>query len=150
LACALLIGCGTRHGESGHSKHDNHAHSGSSIAVPAVIYKAGHGLQLGPAAADFIGLATAEVASRDLPGVSGVPTVPESAVLRTVRGEFVFVANGGWFLRTPVRTGRTADGCVEILDGLYDGDTVVEHGTRYLWLAEIQAVNGGVSCTDGH
>jgi len=70
--------------------------------------------------------------------------------LRTVRGEFVFVANGGWYLRTPVQTGAAAGGWVEIRDGLYEGDTVVAQGSRALWLAEIQAVNGGVSCTHGH
>ena len=119
-------------------------------ATPAVLFKAGRGLQLGATAAQFIGLATAEVAARDLPGAAGAPAIPEAALLRTVRGEFVFVANGGWYLRTPVQSGATAGGWVEIRDGLYEGDTVVAQGARALWLAEIQAVNGGVSCTHGH
>ncbi len=143
LTAALLAGCSSHAGSAG---HDDHA----SEAAPAVVFKAGRGLQLGATAAQFIGLATAEVAARDLPGAAGAPAVPEAAVLRTVRGEFVFVANGGWYLRTPVQTGAASGGWVEIRDGLYEGDTVVAQGARALWLAEIQAVNGGVSCTHGH
>ena len=117
---------------------------------PAVVYKAGRGLQLSPAALQHVGLSTAEVATRDLPGAPGVAAIPASALLRTVRGDFVFVANGGWLLRTPVTVGAAGPGWLEVKDGLYEGDTVVAHGTRALWLAEIQAVNGGVSCSAGH
>ena len=39
---------------------------------------------------------------------------------------------------------------IEIKDGLYEGDTIVVKGTRALSLAEIQALNGGVGCADGH
>ncbi len=148
LAAALLAGCGSHADSAAHADGDGHDHAAE--AAPAVVFKAGRGLQLGATAAQFIGLATAEVAARDLPDAAGVPAVPEAALLRTVRGEFVFVANGGWYLRTPVRTGAAAGGWVEIRDGLYEGDTVVAHGARALWLAEIQAVNGGVSCTHGH
>ena len=148
LAATLLTGCGSHADSAAHSDGDGHDHAAG--AAPAVLFKAGRGLQLGATAAQFIGLATAEVAARDLPGAAGVPAVPETALLRTVRGEFVFVANGGWYLRTPVKTGAAAGGWVEISDGLYEGDTVVAQGARALWLAEIQAVNGGVSCTHGH
>jgi len=148
LAATLLTGCGSHADSAAHDEHDGHDHAAE--AAPAVAFKAGRGLQLGATAAQFIGLATAEVAARDLPGAAGAPTIPESALLRTVRGEFVFVANGGWYLRTPVQTGAAAGGWVEIRDGLYEGDTVVAQGARALWLAEIQAVNGGVSCTHGH
>jgi multidrug efflux pump subunit AcrA (membrane-fusion protein) len=143
-----LAGCGSHTDSATHGAGDGHDHAAE--AAPAVLFKAGRGLQLGATAAQFIGLATAEVVARDLPGVAGAPAVPESALLRTVRGEFVFVANGGWYLRTPVQTGAAAGGWVEIRDGLYEGDTVVAQGARALWLAEIQAVNGGVSCTHGH
>ena len=143
-----LAGCGSHTDSATHGAGDGHDHAVE--AAPAVVFKAGRGLQLGATAAQFIGLTTAEVAARDLPGAAGAPTIPESALLRTVRGEFVFVANGGWYLRTPVQTGAAAGGWVEIRDGLYEGDTVVAQGSRALWLAEIQAVNGGVSCTHGH
>ncbi len=148
LAASLFAGCGSHADSAAHADGDSHDHAAE--AAPAVVFKAGRGLQLGATAAQFIGLATAEVAARDLPGAAGVPAVPESALLRTVRGEFVFVANGGWYLRTPVQIGAAAGGWVEIRDGLYEGDTVVAQGARALWLAEIQAVNGGVSCTHGH
>ena len=148
LAAALLAGCGSHADSAAHADGDGHDHAAAD--APAVLFKAGRGLQLGATAARFIGLATAEVAARDLPGAAGAPAIPESALLRTVRGEFVFVANGGWYLRTPVQTGAAAGGWVEIRDGLYEGDTVVAQGSRALWLAEIQAVNGGVSCTHGH
>ncbi len=148
LAATLLAGCGSHADSAVHADGDGHDHAAE--AAPAVLFKAGRGLQLGATAAQFIGLATAEVAARDLPGAAGAPAIPESALLRTVRGEFVFVANGGWYLRTPVQTGAVAGGWIEIRDGLYEGDTVVAQGARALWLAEIQAVNGGVSCTHGH
>lgn len=148
LAATLLAGCGSHADSAAHDEHDGHEHAAE--AALAVVFKAGRGLHLGATAAQFIGLATAEVAARDLPGAAGAPAIPESALLRTVRGEFVFVANGGWYLRTPVQTGAVAGGWIEIRDGLYEGDTVVAQGARALWLAEIQAVNGGVSCTHGH
>lgn len=146
LAAALLAGCGSRPDSAAHADPAGH---GAELP-PAVVFKAGRGLQLSAAAAQHIGLATAEVATRDLPGAPGVAAVPDSALLRTVRGDFVFVANGGWLLRTPVTVGPAGSGWLEVKDGLYEGDTVVEQGTRALWLAEIQAVNGGVSCTHGH
>ncbi len=148
ITATLLAGCGSQPESADHGAGDGHDHAAE--AAPAVLFKAGRGLQLGATAVQFIGLATAEVAMRDLPGAAGAPAIPESALLRTVRGEFVFVANGGWYLRTPVRTGAAAGGWIEIRDGLYEGDTVVAQGARALWLAEIQAVNGGVSCTHGH
>jgi hypothetical protein len=67
-----------------------------------------------------------------------------------VRGDFVFVDNGGWFLLTPVVATRSDGARVEISDGLYEGDVVVTRGVRKLALAEIQALNGGVGCADGH
>jgi len=118
--------------------------------VPAATFKAGHGLQLSPAAAAFIGLQTAPVEIRDLAGATGVAAIPAAALLRTAKGDFVFVANGGWLLRTPVKIGAGGDGWLAVLDGLYEGDQVVTHGAGALWLAEIQAVNGGVGCADGH
>jgi hypothetical protein len=117
---------------------------------PAATFKSGRGLQLSAAAAAFIGLQTADAGTRDLAGVKGALVIPATARLRTAKGDFVFVANGGWFLRTPVTLGETVgDWCV-VREGLYEGDAVVAQGARALWLAEIQAVNGGVGCADGH
>jgi hypothetical protein len=110
-------------------------------APPAAHYKAGRGLQLSPAALAFTGLATADFADGRLPA---------AAVLRTVKGDFVYVANDGWFLRTPVTLGAADANSFVITDGLYEGDTVVTHGARALWLAELSSTNGGVGCADGH
>lgn len=118
--------------------------------APAAVFKAGHGVQLSAAASATIGLATAEVGTRDVAAAKAVAAVPAAALLRTVRGAFVYVANGEAFLRTPVTLGATDGGWLEIASGLYEGDRVVTHGTRALWLAELQAVNGGVGCADGH
>jgi hypothetical protein len=76
-------------------------------------------------------------------------SIPADALLRTVRGDFVFVENGGWFLLTPVTAGAMDAARVAITDGLYEGDVVVTRGVRQLALAEIQALNGGVGCADG-
>ncbi len=146
LAAAWLAGCGSRPDSSAQADAAGHR----AEPPPAVVFKAGRGLQLSATSAEFIGLATAEVTTRDLPGARGATAIPNTALLRTVRGDFVFVSNGGWLLRTPVVVGAADSGWSEVKDGLYEGDTVVALGTRALWLAEIQAVNGGVSCTHGH
>lgn len=117
---------------------------------PAAHYKAGHGLQLTPTASQFIGLKTGDVGSRDIGETKSVPAVPTAALLRTVKGDFVYVSNGGWLLRTQVKIGANDGAWFEVKDGLYEGDSVVTHGTQALWMAELQAVNGGVGCADGH
>jgi hypothetical protein len=117
---------------------------------PAAHYKAGHGLQLTPIASEFIGLKTGEVGSRDIGETKSVPAVPIAALLRTVKGDFVYVSNGGWLLRTQVKIGSNDGAWFEVKDGLYEGDSIVTHGTQALWMAELQAVNGGVGCADGH
>ena len=118
--------------------------------TPAATSKPGHGLQLSPAGAAFIGLKTAAVGARDFGDTNGIAAIPAEALLRTAKGDFVFVANGGWFLRTPVKIGAVDDGWIGVPNGLYEGDNVVTGGVRALWLAETQAVNGGVGCADGY
>ena len=136
LLAAALAGCSPTLAE------DDHHHA---EAATAAHYKEGHGVQLSPGAAAFVGLATAEV------GAAGtVPAIPAAALLRTVKGDFVYVANGDWYLRTPVTAGGAHGERIEIRDGLYEGDVVVSAGVEALWLAELQAVNGGVGCADGH
>jgi hypothetical protein len=116
----------------------------------AAFYKAGHGLQLTPVAAAFIQLATAEVGTRDFAEAKGAAAIPTAALVRTVKGDFVYVANGEWFLRTQVKLGASDSSFFAVEEGLYEGDKIVTHGARELWLAELQAVNGGVGCADGH
>lgn len=79
-----------------------------------------------------------------------VAVVPASALLETVNGTFVYVVNGKYFLRTAVKTGRIANGRIEITDGLYLGDEVVKSPVKPLWYAELQALRGGKACADGH
>lgn len=119
---------------------ESHAADQTDEPIPACSYKEGVGLELSPAGRQFIGLETA--------GFSG--RLPEAAVLRTAKGDFVYVANGTRFLRTPVKLGPTSMAGIAVNEGLYEGDTVVVAGVRGLWLAELQAVNGGVGCADGH
>ncbi len=118
--------------------------------TPASTYKAGHGVQLTETGRKFVGVQTGEVGSHAFAGATEVPAIPADALLRTVKGDFVYVANGDWFLRTPVTVGGADGTHVEIKDGLYEGDTIVVKGVRGLSLAEIQALNGGVGCADGH
>lgn len=123
----LLTGCTETHADD----HEGHDHTPA-----AATFKEGHGLQLTPTSAQFIDLKTAEFTG----------ALPDSARLRTIKGNFVFVANGDWLLRTPVTL--APDGTV--IEGLYEGDVIVTQGTQALWLAELQATNGGVGCADGH
>jgi hypothetical protein len=119
---------------------DSHARAAAAEPPPAATYKAGHGLRLSPAAAAFAGLATAEFAG----------PLPAEALLRTAKGDFVYVLNDGWLLRTPVNVAAGPGGGFTLRDGLYEGDVIAVRGVRALWLAELQAVNGGVGCADGH
>ena len=118
-------------------------------AEAAAVYKAGHGLRLSSAARELVGLRTMDVTGREAGAGDRPISIPAGAVVRTVKGDFVYVTNGPWFLRTPVTVGATEAGRCQLTDGLYEGDAVVTEGARALWLAELQAVNGGVGCADG-
>lgn len=76
--------------------------------------------------------------------------IPASAVVESVRGSFVYAVNGGAFLRTPVVLGSRQGDRIEVLDGLFEGDEIVTAGASNLWMIELQAVNGGKGCADGH
>ena len=136
LATLLVSGCGDSQAAIDHAEHD----------AVACTYKAGRGVQLSPAAQEFAGLTTATVA----PHGDSWTAVPREAVLSTATGPVVFVANGEAFLRTPVTLGEQTATHLAITAGLYEGDVVAVQGVRTLALAEIQAVNGGVGCADGH
>lgn len=77
-------------------------------------------------------------------------TIPVGAVVESVRGNFVYAANGDAFLRTPVVLGSRQGDRVEVVDGLFEGDEIVAAGASNLWMIELQAVNGGKGCADGH
>lgn len=79
-----------------------------------------------------------------------VTAVPGAALLRTAEGAFVYVVNGEFYVRTPVKTGAQSGAHVEITDGLYTGDQIVVSPVMSLWLAELQVLRGGKACTCGH
>lgn len=118
--------------------------------APAATYKEGQGLSLSPTGARFANVTVAPLSSRRFGESSSVAALPASALLRTIKGDFVYVTNESSFLRTAVRVGRREGEWIEVLDGLYEGDVVVVSGVAALWLAEIHAVNGGVGCAHGH
>lgn len=79
----------------------------------------------------------------NLPREEAVPVIPQSALLRTSEGTFVYAVNGDAYFRTAVKTGSEADGWVEITDGLLAGDQVVTKPVQTLWLIELRATKGG-------
>lgn len=72
-----------------------------------------------------------------------VVAVPQSALLRTSEGTFVYAVNGDAFFRTAVKIGSSSGGWLEILDGLLAGDAVVTKPAETLWLIELRATKGG-------
>lgn len=79
-------------------------------------------------------------------GTTGIIAIPQSAVLETIAGKFVFVRNGGHLLRTPVATGAGNDGHIEITEGLYAGDIVANNPVETLYLIELRSTKGGGHC----
>lgn len=78
-----------------------------------------------------------------LPLDDAVLAIPQSALLRTSEGTFVYVVNGEAYLRTAVKVRAEADGWVEIVDGLSLGVQVVTRPVETLWLIELRATKGG-------
>ena len=72
--------------------------------------------------------------------------VPESALLTTADGSYVYTVNNAHLIRTRVKPGAASDGFVEIEDGLYVGDSVAAKGVDGLWLVELSALKGGTPC----
>lgn len=79
----------------------------------------------------------------------GSLTVPKTALLQTLEGNFVYTVSGERLVRTAIETGVMTDEYVEITDGLYEGDRIAVRPTMALWLAELQAIRGGKACADG-
>ena len=79
----------------------------------------------------------------NLPRDAAVAAIPQSAILRTSEGTFVYAVNGDAYFRTAVKIGTDADGWVEITDGLLAGDQVVTKPVETLWLIELRATKGG-------
>lgn len=84
------------------------------------------------------------------PAGDAVPAVPRSGLLQTAEGWFVYAVNESFFLRTPVKVGAMNSEFAEIAEGLYAGDQIVTSPVNSLWMAELQILRGGKSCTCGH
>lgn len=85
-----------------------------------------------------------------LGGKKTVVSVPRSALLRTMEGDFAYTVSGEAFVRAPLKLGAVNGEFAEVTDGLYAGDQIVVKPAMTLWLAEIQALRGGKACSDGH
>ena len=84
------------------------------------------------------------------PAGDAVTAIPQTALLTTAEGTFVYAKNDEFYLRTPVKVGARSGDHVEITDGLYTGDEIVTTPVMSLWLAELQILRGGKACNCGH
>jgi len=82
-------------------------------------------------------------ATISVPRNEPVTVIPGSALLRTAEGTYVYAVNGDAYYRTRVTVGGSADGKIEITDGLYAGDQVVAKPVETLWIIELRATKGG-------
>ena len=82
-------------------------------------------------------------ATISVPRAEPVTVIPSSALLRTAEGMFVYAVNGDAYYRTAVKAGSSAEGKVEIAEGLYAGDQVVVKPVETLWIIELRATKGG-------
>ncbi|MDZ4289414.1 MAG: hypothetical protein U0984_15730 [Prosthecobacter sp.] len=108
-------------------------------------FKEGHGIAVTEVMAEAIGLQTAEVLEETTAGATTL-TIPQTALLTTVEGHFVYAKNGDHYLRTAVKIGAKVERKVRIADGLYAGDEVASGAVMSLWLAELQYLRGGKAC----
>lgn len=69
--------------------------------------------------------------------------VPDSALLKTTEGTFVYVQKDDRLVRTAVKPGATGEGFTEIIEGVAPGDVVVTNPVQTLWLTELKLKNGG-------
>jgi hypothetical protein len=75
-----------------------------------------------------------------------VLTIPRTALLACSEGQFVYTVSGDHLVRTAVKVGARSAEDVEVIDGLYAGDEVVENPVLSLWMTELAAVKGGQAC----
>ncbi|QSR84765.1 efflux RND transporter periplasmic adaptor subunit [Methylacidimicrobium sp. B4] len=68
--------------------------------------------------------------------------VPQSALLATAEGNFVYVWDGRFYRRTPITLSFSTDGLVAIVGDPPAGTPVVSHGAEDLWLLELSLRQG--------
>lgn len=108
-------------------------------------FKEGKGVEVSEESKKILHIETVEAVEK---GDSTI--IPTSALLKTVTGNFVYVANGKHYLRTEVKGSPIDNENLSITDGLFPGDEVVVSPVNTLWYAELQALRGGKACADGH
>jgi cobalt-zinc-cadmium efflux system membrane fusion protein len=82
-----------------------------------------------------------------MPDAGGGLALPEEAVLEDEGRSFVFVrAEGPYFIRRPVTTGRALDGWVEV-GGIAAGAEVVTKGA-FLLKSDVLRSKMGAGCAD--
>ena len=138
LLALLLVASGC-----GDSDFHSHETDEANPAPKVCGYKEGHGVFVGEETREAIRLQVADVVMKV---GSAVAVVPESSLLSTATGDFVFTVNGAHFQRTQIKVGGHADGWVSVSDGLLEGDRVVTNGVRELWRIELQATQAGAAC----
>ena len=106
-------------------------------------YKEGHGVFVGEETREAIRLQVSEVVTK---AGSALTAIPESSLLSTATGDFVFTVNGDHFQRTQIKIDGRADGWVSVSEGLLEGDQIVTNGVRELWRIELQATKAGAAC----
>jgi membrane fusion protein, heavy metal efflux system len=83
-----------------------------------------------------------------LSGMEPVVAVPAPAVMEDEGRAFVFTrALPDYFMRRPVETGRAWDGWVEITQGLYGGEVIVNRGA-FLLKSDVLRSKMGAGCAD--
>jgi hypothetical protein len=75
--------------------------------------------------------------------VDAPAAVPDSALLKTTEGDFVYLRKEDRFVRTGVKLGAGGGGFTEITEGVAAGDIVVTHPVQTLWLTELKLKSGG-------
>jgi hypothetical protein len=95
-----------------------------------------------PEAAGRLAVGSSVAAHLEAGAVQAATAIPRGALVRAALGDFVYVADGQFLKRVPVKVGVEDDAWAEILDGLPPGKVVVTHGALSLWLLELSEVGG--------
>jgi len=137
LAALLALASGCTESDSPSHDSDETQH-----AKKVCGYEEGHGVFVGEETRKAIGLEAVEVVTKD----GSALAIPESSLLSTAMGDFVFLVNGDHFQRTAVKLAGRAEGWIAVAEGLPEGTRVVTTGVRELWRIELQATKGGAAC----
>lgn len=75
--------------------------------------------------------------------VDAPAAAPDSALLKTTEGNFVYLQKEDRLVRTEVKLGAMGEGFTEITEGIAAGDSVVTNPVQTLWLTELKLKSGG-------